>query len=151
MRAGRRLVLVLLAGLVPWVVVVTDGAVSLVASFGLVSVAPFHVTPIWSGLLRTGGGLPAPLRSWPVAAVLYLLALGSAVVGWRFDREDARLTGGLLVVTGLALLPVVLAVGRPMHVTALALGSVALWVVAWAGYRAALKRAVLGVPAGGGR
>jgi uncharacterized protein (TIGR04206 family) len=153
MRAGRRLGLVLVAGCVPWLVIVVEGArtLSLVFSFGFVSLAPAHVTPIWHYVAGVPGGLPAELSSWPVATFLYLLAVDSAVIGWQFGREDRRLTGGLLVVAGLSLLPVVFAVGRPAGVTPVALGTTVLWLVAWVGYRDALKRIVTGRQPGDGR
>lgn len=146
MRPGRRLALVLFAGLVPWVVVVTDpdSTISLVFTVGFVTLDPLHLTPIWDYVSAVRGGLPPALSMWPVATFLYVLAVVSAVIGWQFGREDRRLTGGLLVVAGLSLLPVALAVGRPEAVTAVPVGTIGLWLVAWIGYRDALKRIVLG-------
>jgi uncharacterized protein (TIGR04206 family) len=146
MTARVRLAAVALAGLVPWVVVTfgPEPSVDLVHSFGLVSPSPLHVTSLPSYLLVYTSGLPESLLAWPVASLLYGVALASAVSARLVGREDRRVTGGLLVLSGMSLLPVAIAVGRPRGVTALPVGTAALWLVAWWGYRGALVAAVTG-------
>lgn len=151
MTSGPRLAAVAAAGLLPWVVVIGQGpgaAVSLVFSFGLVNPAPLHVTPLPTYLLVLTRGLPESLLAWPVAALLYGLAFASASSARVAGREDRRVTGGLLVLAGLSLLPVAATVGRPATVVAVPLGTVGLWLVAWVGYGDALVRilAAVGAP-----
>lgn len=143
MTARVRLVAIAIAGLLPWVVVVGEGpaaSVSLVFSFGLVNPAPLHLTTLPDYLLVFTSGLPESLLAWPVATLLWVGALVSALVGLASTREDRRLTGGLLVLSGVSLIPVTVAVGRPAGVTAVPVGTVALWAVAWWGYGDALRR-----------
>jgi len=89
-------------------------------------------------------GLPRSLVGWPVATLLWFLALASGVSGLTIGREDPRVTGGLLVLAGLSLLPVARSVGRPPGVLVVPVGAVALWVVAWWKYGHALRRIAIG-------
>ncbi|MFB6353528.1 MAG: TIGR04206 family protein [Halobacteriales archaeon] len=150
MRPGRRLAVVAAVGAVPWVVVRTpDAPASLVASFGLIAPATGRVTLVTTYLFELTRGLPASLLAWPVASLLYAVALGSAASGWSTGREDLRITGGLLVLVGASLLPLSLALGRPAGVVALPVGTAAGWLAAWWAYRHALRRIVTAGGAGG--
>ena len=146
--APARLVATAAVGLVPWLVVRSAGTWSLVGSFGLVGPAPWHVTPVWTYLLELTAGLPPGLVAWPVAAVLWLAALASAAGGALLDREDRRLTGGLLVLVGLSLLAVAGTVGRSRGAVALPVGTAAVWLVAWWAHGDALRHAVRAGPTG---
>ena len=144
MTARGRLAAVAAAGVVPWLAVLSGGSFGLVFSFGLVNPATGHVTTLPSYLLVLTRGLPDALLAWPVASLLWLAALAAALLATVADREDGRLTGGLLVLAGASLLPVAGTVGRPATVTALPVGTLALWAVAWWAYGDALVRAVRG-------
>lgn len=91
--------------------------------------------------------LPGSLQAWPLALGLYLLAAASAVGGWVFDREDRRVTAGLLVLAGIASLWVTVGVSSRLATTpnsnpstVLPIGAVVtLAVVVWF-YRDGLRR-----------
>ena len=142
MRPQARLAAVAAAGLVPWVVVRSGGSVGLVLAFGLLNPATGRLTTLPAYLLVHTRGLPDALLAWPVASLLWLAALAAALVAVLAGREDPRLTGGLLAFAGASLLPVAGAVGRPPSVTALPVGTAALWAVAWGAYGDALVRTV---------
>jgi uncharacterized protein (TIGR04206 family) len=147
MSGRRRLVAIVAAGVLPWIVVLGEGpgaGASLVFFFGLVNPAPLHVTTLPAYLLVLTSGLPESLLAWPVASALWLGALSSGLSGVAGGREDRRLTGGLLVLAGLRLLPVTLAVGRPAGVTALPVGTAVTSAVGWWAYRDALAGILTG-------
>ncbi|MFC6614997.1 TIGR04206 family protein [Halopenitus salinus] len=95
---------------IPVTVSGADGDYALVMVWGLVdlgSTGPggVHVYPIWRYLAEHPIGfeaLPASIRAWPVGLGFHVLALASATLGATIDREDRRVTGGLLVLAGLA-------------------------------------------------
>jgi uncharacterized protein (TIGR04206 family) len=101
MDARRRLALVALVGLLPWTLVGVGGAWTVVHPLGL-----FNLTPprnfvfVYSYLFERTTGVPPFFELWPVGIVVYAAALGSAALG-LLDREDQRLTAGLLVLVGL--------------------------------------------------
>jgi len=143
MRARARVAWIVLAGLVPWLVVAVDypgSSMMLVFAAGFVTPDPLHVTTLPTYLAVLSRGLPRSLVGWPVATLLWFLALASGVSGLTIGREDPRVTGGLLVLAGLSLLPVAHSVGRPTGVLVVPIGTVALWVVAWWKYGHALRR-----------
>ena len=140
--AGRRLLATVAAGLVPWLVVRSAGTWSLVLAVGLAAPPSPHVTPVWTYVLDLTAGLPPSLSAWPVATLLWGAAVASAAGGLLFGREDRRLTGGLLVLAGLSLLPVAAFLSRRAGVWALPVGTAALWLVAWWGHGDALARVV---------
>jgi len=60
---------------------------------------------VWAYFLdqpRSFGSLPASIRAWPLAIGFYLLAAASATAGAVSDREDRRVTGGLLALAAAA-------------------------------------------------
>jgi uncharacterized protein (TIGR04206 family) len=127
----RRLLLVLAAGLVPWVVVPYESGASFVFSFGLVSPPPVRVESVVQYVLVDTVALPPSLLAWPTATVLYFLALASttlAVVG----HEDRRVTTGLFALTGIDLVYFAVAFSSArLRVVALPLGVILLWLAAW--------------------
>lgn len=130
MNPRRRLLVVTALGLLPWTIITSPGTVTLVFPFGLVDGASGHLILI-NEYLRFSGGQVAPfLRAWPIGVALYVGALSSAV-GGVFGFEDARLTGGLLVVTAVSQLPLLAGVSRRMGYLALPVGIVFIVVVAW--------------------
>ncbi|MFC7081006.1 hypothetical protein [Halorussus caseinilyticus] len=87
----RRLLALLALFLAPWTVLSTG---DLVFAWGLATLDPFHVTTLTDYLFVYTRGLPNRLLAWPVAVVLYLLAVGNAALGWFApDSEDRRVTG----------------------------------------------------------
>lgn len=134
----RRLLALLAAGLLPWVVVVSGGEVGLVLSWGLADPTSGDVTTLPAYVRLTGGlAVSRHLLAWPVATVLYLAAVASAA-GGALGREDRRVTAGLLVVVGATLLPVAAGVGRATGVAAAPVGSAVCWAAAWVGWREGL-------------
>lgn len=105
-RHGRFALLSILAcGLLPWLVIDnTAGDFTLVMGWGLVNTDPWHAMSLYQYLGHTAGfaTLPIDLQAWPLGFLFYLLAIGSATSGLVFDREDPRLTGGLLLLTTIA-------------------------------------------------
>lgn len=131
--ARQRLGLVVLVGLLPWTVVVTNGFWTLVHPLGL-----FNATPggEWSFVfvadylfVRTRG-LPEFILAWPTGIVVYLAALGSAALG-LLDREDGRLTAGLLVLVGVTQLSVASGFGRRAGYSAFPLATITTLTVVW--------------------
>lgn len=140
-RPRPTLVALLALAVVPWTVLSYDGGVSLVFAWGLANPSPPGVVLLSDYLLRLSGGpvgLPERLLAWPVATLLYLGAATSAVGGRLLDREDRRVTGGLLVFAGLSHLGFSVGMART-GVTPIPVGPVLLWAVAWWAYRGDLR------------
>jgi uncharacterized protein (TIGR04206 family) len=120
--------------LLPWTLVTTGGAVSLVFPWGLVSAWPLPVAAV--SLVRylttLTGGLPAHLRAWPVSVLLYACALATTTRYAR-RRVDAEGTAALLALAGGAHLLVSVGVWRSGRL-ALPLGTLVLWALAYAVY-----------------
>lgn len=118
-------------GLLPWTVIPSG---DLVFAWGLVTTSPVHVTTISDYLFVYTAGLPNRLLAWPVAVVLYMLALGNALLagfkGFDGGCEDRRVTGGLLVLAGASDLWFAFGLTRPGFL-ALPTGTILLWTVAW--------------------
>ncbi|WP_410765268.1 TIGR04206 family protein [Haloferax sp. DFSO60] len=129
--AGRRLLLVLGAGLVPWSVqTFSTGSPTLLFAWGLVNLVPLNVTTLFDFLFRFTMGLPDYILAWPVGVVCYLVALASAVVAARFGREDVRVTVAGLVLAGITQLEVARGFSIQPGRTAWPVGTVFLWAVA---------------------
>lgn len=140
--SDRRAVLALLSLLaVPWSIQVFPGrGETLLFAWGLLNTAPVGVTTLFEFLFVYTRGLPEFIVSWPVSVVCYGGAVASAVVGWRRGREDPRVTGGLLVIAGVAQLSLASGFSLQPGRTAWPLGTLALWTVAWWAYRPRVKR-----------
>lgn len=141
MSTGRRgLVAVLALAAVPWSVqTFAAGGVTLLFPWGLVNADPLGVTTLYHFLFVYTAGLPDFVLAWPLSVALYLLALASAGLGAAVDREDARVTGGLLVLAGVAQLSVASGFSFQPGRTAYPLGTAALWAVAWRVYWPAVR------------
>jgi uncharacterized protein (TIGR04206 family) len=129
----RRVLAVVALGVLPWTVVVLDGTLSLVFSFGLVDSASRHLVALADYLFVHTAGLPARLQAWPLGVLLYACALASATAG-LWDREDPRLTAGLLLLAGVAHARVSLGLYRaygPSGPLIVPLGALATWAVVW--------------------
>ncbi len=126
----RRLVVVIGLLVVPWLVVLSNGEVGLTFAWGLVNPDAGHVTSIVAYLFVHTRGLPDYLLAWPIATLLHIAAIASAVAGLR-GREDPRLTGGLLFLVGLSLAVVARGISRPSTVVGIPIGTIAVWIIAW--------------------
>jgi uncharacterized protein (TIGR04206 family) len=128
--AKRRLLAVVVLALVPWTIL-SSGVLTLLFPFGLVNTTPLHLTTLLEYRRFTGGfgALPGFLRAWPTSVVLYLGALASAF-GGVVGHEDRRVTGGLLVLTGITHLGLAVGFLRTGRL-ALPLGSFLAFALAW--------------------
>jgi len=134
----RRLIAVVVAGLVPWTVVLIGAELTLVFSFGLFNTNPPELLSVYSYFVRFTGVLPQFIESWGSGVLLYAFALASAVAGvvWR---EDVRLTALALAGAGLSQIPVVLGFNRRLNYVAVPVGSIVLLAVAWWYYLPAIR------------
>ena len=154
-RGGWLLVVALLG--VPMAVVPVDGDVTLLSLWGFLNTMPggefgLDVYPVWSYFLdqpRPYGSLPASIRAWPLALGFYILAAASATGGVAFEREDRRVTGGLLVLAATASLWVSVGVATRFGVgttsgwfTVLPVGAVSTLAVVAGVYGRDLRRIV---------
>ncbi|WP_248897253.1 TIGR04206 family protein [Haloplanus halobius] len=132
MPPARRVAVVLALLAVPWTVLAYDaGPTTLVFAWGLVNPAAPSVTTLAHFLGRYTTGLPSYILAWPLSVLCYVLALASAVVGAVADREDTRVTAGLLVCAGIAGLSVARGFALQPGRVAYPLGTAACWGVAW--------------------
>ncbi|AUX09630.1 hypothetical protein AArcSl_2005 [Halalkaliarchaeum desulfuricum] len=143
----RAAVAVVLLGFLPWSVLWQGNEIAFVMAWGLFNPGDLHVHSLYLLLTESWPSywlLPHSLRVWPVGTVLYGLALASAVTGVLFRREDLRVTGGLLVLAGVAALWVSLGLATRTvgDVIAIPVGAVGLWLVAWWWYGPALRNLV---------
>ncbi|SFF97477.1 TIGR04206 family protein [Halopelagius inordinatus] len=126
---------------VPWSVQTFPGGdETLLFAWGLLNTAPVGVTTLFEFLFVYTRGLPDFIVSWPVSVACYAGAVASAVVGWRRGREDPRVTGGLLVLAGVAQLSLASGFSAQPGRTAWPLGTLALWTVAWVVYWPRVRR-----------
>ena len=128
---NTRVAAVVGAGLLPWSLVFAVGELTLVFSFGLVDPAPLYVTDVLTYTFVYTRGLPQFLVAWPVGVLLYAVALGSAVSGGLFEREDRRVTALLLVVVGFTQVSFAWGFSRRLGATALPVGALVCWAVVW--------------------
>ncbi|KAA9398138.1 TIGR04206 family protein [Haloarcula sp. CBA1130] len=126
----RRLIAVVVAGLVPWTVVLIGAELTLVFSFGLFNTNPPELLSVYSYFIRFTGALPQFIESWGSGVLLYAFALASAVVGvvWR---EDVRITALALAGAGLTQIPVFFGFNRRLNYVAVPVGSIVLLAVVW--------------------
>ncbi|MFB6183727.1 MAG: TIGR04206 family protein [Haloarculaceae archaeon] len=138
-----RLLAVLAVGVVPWTVVYTRGFVTLVTPVALIDPVTGTVTTVVEYLQYTIGAPPSLMMPWLVAVGIYVLALASAALAFR-DREDRRVTGGLLVLLGVTQVSLSIGFGRRPTYLAVPVATATCWAVAWWGYRTDLRRIVAG-------
>jgi len=120
----RVVAVAVLAGLVPWVVVVwSDGAYPLFSGgFLYTESLTFTSLPAW---VERTGTVPPQYRAWPIATALWLA--GVLAAGWGGDR---RLTAGLLALAAGSVLSLSLALSRQQSVTGIPVGALALGAAA---------------------
>lgn len=105
--------------------------------------------PLWTFFAeqpRSFASLPKSIQAWPLALGLHVVALGSALLGATVGREDRRVTGGLLVLAGIATLWVTLGIAFRFGVgfdagllSVLPIGAAGTWAVAGVLYREDLR------------
>ena len=104
-RSSRAAVAALLTlAVVPWVVQLNgSGDLTAVMSWGLLNTNPWHALPLPSYFGETQGleTLPWSLQVWPLGFGFYCGALLSAASGVVFEREDVRVTVGLLALSAI--------------------------------------------------
>jgi uncharacterized protein (TIGR04206 family) len=144
----RRVLAVCLLGLLPWTVIIAGQEATFVFAFGLVNTNPFHLTDLYSYLFIYTAGLPKRLQAWPAGVLLYAGALVSTLIG-LVNREDPRLTGGLLFFAGVSHAQVTFGLYRAYGFGAsgtlvLPVGAVATWAAVWWVFWPAMKERGLG-------
>jgi uncharacterized protein (TIGR04206 family) len=127
----RRLAAVAALGVFPWSLVFAGDELTLVFAFGLVDPVPLYLTDVVTYTFVYTRGLPEFLFAWPVGVGLYLTALGSAVSGRLFGREDRRVTAVLLVLVGLTQASFAWGLSGRIGAFAVPTGTVLCWVVVW--------------------
>ncbi|MFU1780736.1 TIGR04206 family protein [Haloarcula japonica] len=134
----RRLIAVVVAGLVPWTVVLIGAELTLVFSFGLFNTNPPELLSVYSYFVRFTETLPQFIESWGSGVLLYAFALTSAIGGVTW-REDVRLTALALTGAGLTQFPVFLGFNRRLNYVAVPVGSLVLLAVVWWYYLPAIR------------
>jgi len=132
---------VCLLAVVPWIVL-SSGDPTFIMSWGLVNTNPWHALglPSYLDATRGFGSLPWSLQVWPISLGFYCSALLSAAGGVTVDREDPRLTTGLLVLSAVGSLIVWQGLtGRGVSGT-IPVGAVATGSVVWWFYWPAVRR-----------
>jgi len=127
----RRLCAVLGLGVVPWSFVDAGGVVTVVFSFGFLNFDPLQLEDVVSFVTVDTVGLPQFLLAWPVGVGIYGLAVGSALSGAVFGREDRRVTALLLVLVGLTQLRMALGFSARLDTYAVPVGTVLCLAVVW--------------------
>lgn len=131
----------------PWVAVPnSSGDLTFVMSWGLVNTNPWHTLFLSEYLAATQGfdRLPWSLQIWPIALGFYGGAVVSATSGVIVDREDPRITAGLLVLSAVGSLFVWQGlVARGISGT-VPMGAVATAVVVWWFYWPAVRELGVG-------
>ena len=124
----RRLLALLLPGLLPWAVVTWPSGYYLVVATGwsVRGLSGFRAIP-W--ILASGSvGAPA-VTPWLVGVLLYALALASAALALA-GREDRRLTAGLLALAGVSVLLFAVRASGQRGILAVPVGVATLWAAA---------------------
>ncbi len=134
----RRLIAVVVAGLVPWTVVLIGKELTLVFSFGLFNTNPPELLSVYSYFIRFTSALPQFIESWGSGVLLYAFALASAVAGVVWC-EDVRVTALALAGAGLTQFPVFLGFNRRLNYVAVPVGSLVLLIVVWWYYLPAIR------------
>ncbi|WP_232688633.1 TIGR04206 family protein [Halobacterium zhouii] len=126
----RRFAVVALAGVLPWVIVTWDTGWYPLFSVGFASVSPFSFTTLPTYLARVGN-VPSHLSGWPLATMLYVVALVTAAM----DEADAYVVAGFLGLAAFNVGLLALSVSDQQGILAVPLGVVWLLVAgAWVVY-----------------
>jgi|APHM01.1.fsa_nt_gi hypothetical protein len=116
----------------PWSIQVFDARdATFLFAWGLVNTNPPMVTPLPDFLLVYTQGLPEYILAWPLSVLAYAGTLTSAVSGVIFDREDPRVTGGLLLIMAVAQLRLAWGFSFQPYRTAWPIASACCLLIAW--------------------
>lgn len=129
--------------LFPWIVVPNGaGDLTFVMSWGLLNTNPWHAISLagYFGATRGIETLPWSLQVWPISLGFYLGAVASAASGVLADREDPRLTVGLLVLSAIGSTIVWQGLVGRGTTGPIPVGIVATGVVVWWFYWPALRQ-----------
>jgi uncharacterized protein (TIGR04206 family) len=127
---GPVVILALVA--LPWSIQVFDARdATFLFAWGLVNTNPPMVTPLLDFLFIYTQGLPEYILAWPLSVLAYIGTLGSAVSGVVFDREDPRVTGGLLIIMAIAQLRLAWGFSFQPYRTAWPIASGLCVLIAW--------------------
>jgi len=152
MRVSTPAALVAVCGLavVPWVGITNAGGdLTFVMSWGLVNTSPWHTLWLnqYLGVTQGFETLPWSLQVWPIAFGFYGGAVISAAGGVVVDREDPRITAGLLVLSAVGSLLVWQGLVVRGVSGAVPVGAVATGIVVWWFYWPAVReQGVVGRP-----
>ncbi|MEA1931229.1 MAG: TIGR04206 family protein [Euryarchaeota archaeon] len=144
-RVSSRAALAAVCGLVivPWVALPNGaGELTFVMSWGLVNTNPWHALafPEYLGATRGFGTLPWSLQVWPISLGFYIGAVASAASGVLIEREDPRLTVGLLVLSAVGSTIVWSGLAGRGVSGSIPVGVIATGIVIWWFYWPALRR-----------
>ncbi len=132
---------------IPWVFIQNAGSdLTFVMSWGLLNTNPWHILGLSGYLGATQGldALPWSLQVWPFGLAFYVGAVVSAASGVLFEREDPRITAGLLVLSAVGSLFVWQGlVGRGVS-GAIPVGAVSTGIVVWWFYWPAIRELGMG-------
>jgi len=126
----------------PWVVISnSSGDLTFVMSWGLLNTNPWHTLFLTEYLTATQGfdRLPWSLQVWPIALGFYGGAVISAAGGVVIEREDPRITAGLLVLSAVGSLFVWQGLVARGVSGAVPVGVVATGIVVWWFYWPAVR------------
>ncbi|WP_459192331.1 TIGR04206 family protein [Halosimplex sp. J119] len=128
---ARRPLVILAAGIVPWLVIPYDGGVSLTFSVALVAPETLTVTSVYHYVFVYTRDIPSALLAWPTATLLYGTGAASAFLA-RIDREDRRVTTGLFALAAFDVCYAAVGFSSTRAGTvAVPLGALALGAAAW--------------------
>lgn len=128
----RRPLALLLPGVLPWGVVTWPDGFYLVFAVGWSVRGLSGFRPLLAILGSGSVGAPA-VTPWLVGALLYAMALGSAALA-LVDREDRRLTAGLLFLAGASVLLFAVRASGQRGILVVPVGVATLWLAALSVY-----------------
>lgn len=124
-RRRRRLLVVALAGLLPWVVVTWPGGWYPLFSYGFASLSPFSFTTL-PGYLSRVGTVPPHLNAWPLGTLTYLIALAAAAA----EGMRRSILAGFLLIAGAQVGILAVNLSGQRGILAVPLGTLWLWAAA---------------------
>ena len=136
LRGSRNRILVLVALIaLPWSIQFFDGAApTLRFVWGMASLESSSVSSI---LLYVQFNRASIVFDWVLSGGFLLVAAVATLLGAVTDRQDGRIAAGSLVLAGLANLSVVWTFSIQPARSAVPIGSILVWYVAWRWWRSA--------------
>ena len=124
----RRLLALLLPGILPWGVVTWPTGYYLVFAVGwsVGGLSDFRTLPT---ILEAGGAGASAAGPWLAGTILYVASLAAAALA-AVDREDRRLTAGLLFLAGASVLLFALRSSAQRGILVVPVGVLTLWAAA---------------------